>query len=186
MPRKGQRLTNDVEAPYKMRRPCDHCAKHLPEAELVPQPKTNSYLVHAPELLCGACWQRTQRRSIRKREYGDISERCLMDHDLQKFVSNDIANCTACGASCLPGTDMLECITCADLWIYCVDCKLASGLRPSYKQRQHNAQARARGKVLYQCTLSRQPSIRSMSTVGEEQQEEEKGNETEGKKEQGK
>ena len=52
--------------------------------------------------------------------------------DPEKIVSNDIANCTACGASCLGGTDMFECITYADLWIFCVDCKLASDLRPSY------------------------------------------------------
>ena len=95
----GEHPADDAHAPHQVPRPCDHCATVLPESELVPLPKTSSYLVHAPELLCGPCWQRTRSRSIRMPKYRAISERCLMDHDLQNTVSYDIANCTACGAS---------------------------------------------------------------------------------------
>ena len=97
-----------------------------------------------------------------------------MDHDLQKTVSYDMANCIACGAPLLRGTDMFECTTCTDMWTYCVDCKRAWDLRPSHNQRQHNAQARARGKALYQLAPTRQASERHMTAVGQEQQEEEK------------
>ena len=75
-------------------------------------------------------------------------------------------------ASLLRGTDMFECTTCADMWTYCVDCKRAWDLRPSYNQRQHNAQARARGQALYQFTPTRQPSERYVPAVGGEQEEE--------------
>ena len=97
-----------------------------------------------------------------------------MDHDLEKTVSYDIANCIACGAPLLRGTDMFECTTCTDMWTYCVDCKRAWDLRPSHSQRQHNAEARACGKALYQTAPTRQPSERHMLAVGEEQGEEEK------------
>ena len=183
--RNGQHLADTIDAPYQMPRPCDHCAKQLLEAELLPFPKTNSYLVHAPELLCAACWQRTQRRTSRRQDYKEISDRCLINHNLQQNVSKDVTICTACGESCLPGTNMFECITCDDMWTYCVDCKLASDLRPSYNQRQHNAQARARGNVLYQFIPWRQALKRSMPSVEEKQQEDiketrEQGEETQG------
>ena len=97
-----------------------------------------------------------------------------MDHDLQKTVSYDVGNCIACGAPFFGGTDMFECTTCTDMWTYCVDCKRAWDLRPSHNQRQHNAQARARGKALYQLAPTSQASERHMPAVGEEQQEEEK------------
>ena len=83
-----------------------------------------------------------------------------MYHDLQKTVSYDIENCTSCVASLLCGTDMFECTFCADKWNYRVDCKRAPDLRPSHNQRQHNAQARALGRVLYQSTPTKQPSER--------------------------
>ena len=104
MSRDGQYQADDAQTPHQVPRPCDHCGTVLPESELVPLPKTSSYLLHAPELLCGPCWQRTRSRSIRRPKYRAISERCLMDHDLEKTVSYDIANCIACAApffSCL-------------------------------------------------------------------------------------
>ena len=181
----GEHPADDAHAPHQVPRPCDHCATVLPESELVPLPKTSSYLVHAPELLCGPCWQRTRSRSIRRPKYRAISERCLMDHDLQKTVSYDIASCIACGAPLLRGTDMFECTTCTDMWTYCVDCKLASDLRPSYNQRQHNAQARARGNVLYQFIPWRPASKRSMPFVEEKQQEDIKETREQGEEKQG-
>ena len=173
MSRDGQYPADDAQTPHQVPRPCDHCATLLPESELVPHPKSSLYLVHAPELLCGPCWQRTRSR-IRRPRYREISERCLMDHDLEETISYDIANCIACGAPLLRGTDMFECTTCTDMWTYCVDCKRAWDLRPSHNQRQHNAEARACGKALYQTAPTRQPSEHHMPVVGAEQGEEDK------------
>ena len=119
-------------------------------------------------------------------KYRAISERCLMDHDLQKTVSYDMANCIACGAPLLRGTDMFECTSCTDMWTYCVDCKRAWDLRPSHSQRQQNAQARACGKALYKTAPTRQPSERHMLAVGEEQGEQEQEEKVHEKEQQGK
>ena len=173
MQRDGQLPPDDGQTPYQVPRPCDHCATVLPESELVPYPKSSLYSVDAPELLCGPCWERNRSR-IRRSKYRAISEQCLMDHHLEKTNSYDIANCMACGAPFFRGAVMFECTTCTDRWTYCVDCKRAWDLRPSHNQRQHNAQARARGKALYQLAPTRQASERDMPAVGEEQQEEEK------------
>ena len=120
MQRDGQHPPVDGQTPYQVPRPCDHCATVLPESELVPHPKSSLYLVHAPELLCGPCWERTRSR-IRRSKYRAVSERCLMDHHLERTISYDIANCIACGAPLLRGADMFECTTCTDMWTYCVD-----------------------------------------------------------------
>ena len=184
MQRDGQNPPDDGQTPYQVPRPCDHCATVLPESELVPYPKSSLCLVHAPELLCGPCWERTRSR-IRRSKYRAISERCLMDHHLEKTISYDIANCIACGAPLLRGTDMFECTTCTDMWTYCVDCKRAWDLRPSHNQRQHNAEARACGKALYQTAPTRQPSEHHMPVVGAEQGEEEKEEEVQGEEQQG-
>ena len=107
-------------------------------------------------------------------KYRGTSELCLMDHDLEQTVSYDVANCIACGAPLLRGAVLFECTSCPDRWTYCVDCKRAWDLRPSHNQRQHNAQARARRKALYQLAPTRHASERDMPPVGEAQQEEEK------------
>ena len=172
MPHDDQHLAHNAEAPYMMPRPCDHCSRVFIEAELIPFPKTSSYLADAPELVCKPCRQRIERRSMRSQEHRVISKRCLMEPDLQETVSYDIGNCTACGASFLRGTRMFECNTCTNMWTYCVDCKRAWDLRPSYNQRQQNAQSRARGQALYRLTPARQPSERYVPAVGGEQQEE--------------
>ena len=88
-----------------------------------------------------------QRRTSRRQDFKRISDRCLINHNLQQNVSNDVTICTACEESCLPGTNMFECITCDDMWTYCVDCKLASDLHPSYNQRQYNDQTRAPASI---------------------------------------
>ena len=112
MPHDDHHPVLDAEAPYRMPRPCDHCSRVLPEGELIPYPKTSSYLADAPELVCKPCRQRIERRSMRSQEHRVISEKCLMHHDLQETVSYDVGNCTACGASFLRGTRMFECSTC--------------------------------------------------------------------------
>ena len=117
-------------------------------------------------------------------KYRVISELCLMDHDLEQTVRYDVANCLACGAPLLCGTVLFECTTCSERWTYCVDCKRAWDLRPSHIQRQHNAQARDRGKALYQLAPTRQASERDMPAVGEEQQEEANGQGGQGREEQ--
>ena len=171
MPHDDQHLTHDAEAPYMMPRPCDHCSRVRIEAELIPFPKTSSYLADAPELVCKPCRQRIERRSMRSQEHRVISEKCLMHHDLQETVSYDVGKCTACGVSFVRGTRMFECNTCTNIWTYCVDCKLSWDLRPSEKQRQQNAESRARGQAVYRSTPARHPSERYVLAVAEAPEE---------------
>ena len=173
MPHDDQHLAHNAEAPYMMPRLCDHCAKGFIEAELIPFPKTSSYLRDAPELVCQPCRQRIELRSMRSEEHRDISEKCLMHHDLQETLSCDVGNCTACGVSFLCGARMFECNTCTNIWTYCVDCKQTWDLRPSEEQRKQNAKSRARGHaVVYQSTPAKHPSERCVLAVAKAPEEE--------------
>ena len=187
MPHDDQHLAHNAEAPYMMPRLCDHCAKGFIEAELIPFPKTSSYLRDAPELVCQPCRQRIELRSMRSEEHRDISEKCLMHHDLQETLSCNVGNCTACGVSFLCGARMFQCNTCTNIWTYCVDCKQTWDLRPSEKQRQQNAKSRARGHAVYQSTPARHPSERCVLAVAKAPEEEtdKKGGKRDEEKEKG-
>ena len=111
-----------------------------------------------------------------------ISDRCLMDHNLQETVSHYIGNCSASEVFILRGADMFECTTCTEMCTYCVDCKRAADLRPSFNQRQQNALARCCGQALYELTPSRQPSERYVPAVGGENKKENQNEENKEKK----
>ena len=185
MPRDNQHLAYNAEAPYMMPRACDHCAKGFIEAELIPFPKTSSYLRDAPVLVCLPCRQRIELRSMRSEEHRDISEKCLMHHDLRETLSYDVGNCTACGVSFLCGARMFECNTCTNTWTYCVDCKLTWDLHPSEKQRQQNAKSRARGHAVFGSTPVSHPSERCVFAVAKapEKETDKNGNKRDERKE---
>ena len=170
MRRDGQHPPDGAQAPFQLPRPCDHCATLLPEDELLPSLQEARRDVYA-ELLCRPCWQRATRRGAMHAAHQEISERCLMDHHLEKTVNYDVGPCIACGGPLLRGAEMFECTICHDMWTYGVDCKNACRLRPSPVQRQHNAQTRARGKLAYVFAPASQPSDRRLPAVEEEEKD---------------